>query len=225
MGLSKEVLQSLISDKARQLTNQPVKKKASSAYGTDFADANVAKGDAYLASLGYDDYDNQPQPTKPQYEDEGEYAPRKLSEAELQREMSVAVNPAAINNSRMPGAIKNMVAESINKEATLPKVTDRFSNNEAEAMREIMRRSDALTTGKDGRAQQRATSSGSASIDYSIIRAIVNECLNERMKNETPTLTNIGLKSGIITLVDNKGNVYRAKLEKIGNKNEKKEDE
>ena len=65
-----------------------------------------------------------------------------------------------------------------------------------------------------------------ASVDYSIIKAIVNECLNEYFSkqplNESATLKTIGLTGGNISLVDNKGNIYKAKLEKIGNKNDKK---
>lgn len=63
-------------------------------------------------------------------------------------------------------------------------------------------------------------------IDYSIIKAIVNECLNEyfskNMLNENTSLQTIALKDGNISLVDNKGNIFKAKLEKIGNKNDKK---
>jgi hypothetical protein len=65
-----------------------------------------------------------------------------------------------------------------------------------------------------------------ASVDYSIIKAIINECLNEYFSkqplNESTTLKTIGLTGGNISLVDNKGNIYKAKLEKIGNKNDKK---
>jgi hypothetical protein len=64
-----------------------------------------------------------------------------------------------------------------------------------------------------------------STIDYNIIKAIVNECLNEYFSkqplNESATLKTIGLSNGNISIVDNKGNVYKAKLEKIGNKNEK----
>ena len=62
-------------------------------------------------------------------------------------------------------------------------------------------------------------------VDYSIIKAIVNECLNEyfsKNKLNENTLKTIGLKEGKITLVDNKGNTYMAQLEKIGNVNNKK---
>lgn len=62
-------------------------------------------------------------------------------------------------------------------------------------------------------------------IDYSLIKAIVNECISEYFEkkplNEN-TLKTIGLKEGKITLVDNKGNTYMAKLEKIGNVNNKR---
>ena len=65
-----------------------------------------------------------------------------------------------------------------------------------------------------------------AGIDYSIIKAIVNECLKEyfskQQLNESTSLQTIGLSNGTISLVDNKGNVFKAKLEKIGNTNEKK---
>lgn len=66
----------------------------------------------------------------------------------------------------------------------------------------------------------------SAGVDYTIIKAIVNECLNEYFSrqslNESTSLQTIGLSNGTISLVDNKGNVFKAKLEKIGNTNDKK---
>lgn len=65
----------------------------------------------------------------------------------------------------------------------------------------------------------------SPSVDYTIIKAIVNECLKEYFEkqplNESASLKTIGLANGTISLVDNKGNIFKAKLEKIGNKNDK----
>jgi hypothetical protein len=62
-------------------------------------------------------------------------------------------------------------------------------------------------------------------IDYTIIKAIVNECLKEHFSkqtlNESASLQTIGITNGTISLVDNKGNVFKAKLEKIGNTNDK----
>ena len=65
---------------------------------------------------------------------------------------------------------------------------------------------------------------GGGNVDYSIIKAIVNECLNEYFSrqplNESASISTIGLKDGSIKLVDSKGNVYAAKLKKIGNTND-----
>lgn len=59
-----------------------------------------------------------------------------------------------------------------------------------------------------------------AGFDYSIIKAIVNECLNEYFSknklNENTSLTGISLKEGKIKLVDNQSNVYTANLEYKG---------
>lgn len=78
----------------------------------------------------------------------------------------------------------------------------------------------------EGRPVTPAYAPQTLNIDYSIIKAIVNECLKEYFEkevlNESATLKTIGLQEGNISLVDNKGNIYKAKLEKIGNKNDKK---
>ena len=56
-------------------------------------------------------------------------------------------------------------------------------------------------------------------IDYSIIKAIVNECIRENLSGllteGNNQLKTVVLKGGNISLVDNSGNVYAAKLEKI----------
>ena len=63
-------------------------------------------------------------------------------------------------------------------------------------------------------------------VDYSIIKAIVNECLNEYFNRNQQlnegTVKTIGIKNGKISLVDTKGNVYQADLKLVGNKNDKK---
>lgn len=70
--------------------------------------------------------------------------------------------------------------------------------------------------------EQRYTQQG-VGIDYSIIKAIVNECLNDYFSrqplNESASISTIGLKPGVIKVVDSKGNVFSGKLEKIGNAN------
>ena len=66
-------------------------------------------------------------------------------------------------------------------------------------------------------------------IDYALIKTIVNECLEqkfgemmEKLTSEWTTLKGIGLADGKIKLIDNKGNVFQAKLEYKGNAKEKK---
>lgn len=80
---------------------------------------------------------------------------------------------------------------------------------------------------EDMTPQRNISNTNSNNIDYSIIKAIFNECLREYFDNKQPlnesaSLQTIGLQNGNISLVDNKGNIYKAKLEKIGNKNDKK---
>lgn len=64
-------------------------------------------------------------------------------------------------------------------------------------------------------------------VDYSIIRAIVKDCLESYMPkvnlNESAPLDSIAInKNGQISLIDTKGNIFIAKLQKTGNINEAK---
>jgi hypothetical protein len=60
-------------------------------------------------------------------------------------------------------------------------------------------------------------------IDYNIIRQIVEECIDRKLKNlNESTLKSIKLKEGKITLAANNGNVFSANLEYKGNLNEQK---
>lgn len=65
-------------------------------------------------------------------------------------------------------------------------------------------------------------------IDYSLIKTIVEECVDRKLNefmdktlNESK-LSTIGLKSGNIQLIDNKGKIFSAKLQYKGNINESK---
>lgn len=64
-------------------------------------------------------------------------------------------------------------------------------------------------------------------VDYSIIRAIVKDCLESYMPkvnlNESSSLDSIAInKNGQISFIDTKGNIFTAKLQKTGNINEGK---
>lgn len=76
----------------------------------------------------------------------------------------------------------------------------------------------------EGAPRQQSYQPQGGGVDYSIIKAIVSECIKEYFSSNMlteNTLSQVHLKGGTISLVDNKGNIYKAKLEKIGNaKNE-----
>jgi hypothetical protein len=60
------------------------------------------------------------------------------------------------------------------------------------------------------------------------MRAIINECLETKLKEHTTLneqsspIKTILLKEGMIKIVDNKGNIFEAKLKKVGNINDDK---
>lgn len=69
--------------------------------------------------------------------------------------------------------------------------------------------------------QQPIQSQYGGGVDYSLIKTIVSECIREYFSNNQineGTLSQIHLKNGTIGLVDNSGNVYKAKLEKVNKK-------
>ncbi len=68
---------------------------------------------------------------------------------------------------------------------------------------------------------------GGAGIDYGVIKAIVSECIREYFERQPineNTLKSILLQKGTISVVDSKGNVFKANLQKVGNANEKNGD-
>ena len=77
--------------------------------------------------------------------------------------------------------------------------------------------------------KQTFTSAMNSGIDYSIFKAIVEECIDRKLNehfskqslNEN-TLKTIGLAEGKIKLIDNKGNVYLSNLQYQGNIKDKK---
>ncbi len=123
----------------------------------------------------------------------------------------------ALEHSKLPSAIKKAMVNSV-----------------IETPSSIMPKKQAGTmqsrpvVNEQARYQSSTPSSSFANtggVDYSIIKAIVNECLRDYGKtaiNESTQISTIALKEGKIKLVDNKGNVYSAKLEYKGNVNDKK---
>ena len=122
-------------------------------------------------------------------------------------------NEDIVNNSKLPKEIK----ESLSKQKISMNGSDGLS-----VLDELGIKPKPKQIKENNFNQIQNTNSN---IDYTIIKAIVNECLKEYFSkhplNESASLQTIGLQNGNISLVDNKGNIYKAKLEKIGNKNNK----
>lgn len=150
-------------------------------------------------------------------------------------------NPARVKNSRMSSAIlEDMVKHPIDTTAlntqrlesasgNLNENMDRFSKMVAGA-KMVDRRANELDGKSPARRQVTESVGGGAGIDYALIKTIVNECIEAKFNemaqrgllNEGTTIKGIGLSNGKIKLVDNKGNVFSAKLEYQGNTKDKK---
>lgn len=198
MAISKEQLASIISGRAKHLCNP--------------------EGDRLVEGYARSANGNNPDPSSYNYDadafdrmylstlDEG------MESGDLNYSSSTAVN------SRMPENIKKSMLEQRIDTSGLGQtsVLDSLGIKPTKAQQ---RRKTQLN-------EQVSAPVAANGIDYSIIKAIVNECLKEHFSkqqlNESTSLQTIGLSNGTISLVDNKGNVYKAKLEKIGNTNDKK---
>ena len=157
---------------------------------------------------------NDPDPSD--YDDYSEFDRMYLNEEESQPQQKrkpqakdIRYNQATAANSRMPENIKQSMLNEV------------IDANPLGDLNIPQRKPQKRQQIREEQQYQQPMQGGG--IDYSIIKAIVNECLNEYFSrqplNESNTLTTIGLKSGTIKLVDNKGNVYSADLKKLGNTN------
>lgn len=123
---------------------------------------------------------------------------------------------SSAGNSRMPDAIKqSMMNERID--------VSKMGNT---SVLDSMNIPDAPRQSRQQLREQVIPQQSVGGVDYSIIKAIVKECLDDYFSknpiNESASLKTIGLEKGNIKLVDNSGNVFEAKLQKVGNLNNKK---
>lgn len=157
---------------------------------------------------------NDPDPSE--YDDYENFDSMYLNEEDVQHQQKrkpqakdIRYNQVTAANSRMPENIKQSM---LNEVIDANPLSDLNIPQRKQQKRQQIR--------EEQQYQQPMQGSG---VDYSIIKAIINECLNEYFSkqplNESNSLTTIGLKGGTIKLVDNKGNVYSADLKKIGNTN------
>ena len=203
MAISKEQLASIISGRAAQLCSPE---------GSRLIENHTSKQSMYS------DFNN-PDPSS--YDDDAyAFDSMYLSTLDESDNGDIQYSNATASNSRMPDNIKKSMLENRIDTSSLGQ-TSVLDGLGIKPQKKSQQRRQPI--------QEQVTTVASVpqtSVDYTIIKAIVNECLNEYFKkrplNESASLQTIGLSNGVISLVDNKGNVFKAKLEKIGNTNEKK---
>jgi len=136
------------------------------------------------------------------------------------------ITQGTMAKSKVPDFIKqSMVNEVIDNTALSANPLDRMDLSKLEKTPPQMPVPRQVVT-----EQQVAPVQMTSGVDYSIIRAIIKECIDEKFKElglskdmlTEGTLKTIHLKGGNIKLVDNSGNVYSAQLEKKGNINDRK---
>lgn len=147
-------------------------------------------------------------------------------------------NPERVRNSKMNNAIlEDMVKHPIDTTALNTQLIESAGNGNAatnNARLNKMLSGAKMVEQRLGDVPTKTTireqTGGSSGIDYALIKTIVNECIEAKFNemaqrgllNEGTTIKGIGLSNGKIKLVDNKGNVFSAKLEYQGNTKDKK---
>ena len=230
-ALSEDVLRKLISPHARTLSNPK---------GDEFIDeGKVGKADDFDDSMFLGETYNEPLDVQ---KNGGYLSESAAAKARAMTDYSSNdFNPERVKNSRMSSAIlEDMVKHPIDTTAlnaqrlesasgNLNENMDRFSRMVAGA-KMVDKRTNELDGKSPVRKQVTESVGGGGVVDYSLIKTIINECietkLNEIAKkgllSEAATIKGIGLSNGKIKIVDNKGNVYSAKLEYQGNTKDKK---
>ena len=230
MALSEEVLKKLITPNAKAL---------SSPQGDKFIDeGKVGSADDFDDSMFLAETYDGPMDVP---SNDGYIAENTAAKARALTDYSSNnFNPNRLKSTKMSSAIlEDMVKHPIDTTALNTQLLESAGNGNAAANNNRLNQmlagakrveqalGNAPTPGKRSPIREQA---GGGEIDYALIKTIVNECLEAKLGemaqrgllSESATLTGIGLKNGNIKLVDNKGNVYEAKLEYKGNRKDKK---
>lgn len=230
-ALSEDVLRKLITPNARTL---------SSPKGDEFIDeGRVGKADDFDDSMFLGETYNEPL----DIQSKGGYLNESVAaKARAMTDYSSNdFNPERVKNSKMLSAIKEeMIKNPIDTAALNSQMLESAAggnpanNDRLMKMVSAAKKVDARASELDGKGMPKRQMNEQASvgggIDYALIKTIVNECIEAKFNemaqrgvlNEGTTLKGIGLSNGKIKLVDNKGNVFSAKLEYQGNTKDKK---
>ena len=229
-ALSEDVLKKLISPNARALSTPK---------GDEFIDeGRVGKADDFDDSMFLAETYNEPL----DMQSNGGY----LSESVAAKARAMTdyssndFNPERVKNSKMLSAIKEeMIKNPIDTAALNSQMLESAAggnpanNNRLMRMVSAAKKVDARASELDGKGMPKRPMNEQAyggGIDYALIKTIINECIETKFNemaqkgllNEGTTVKGIGLSNGKIKLVDNKGNVFSAKLEYQGNTKDKK---
>lgn len=211
MAISKDRLAAIISGKAAKLCSSESQKQIK-ALGTSMSnrlDEATMQGDdmaaQYEAMLGYND-DND-------------------SDVRDSRDISFTSDDVQLSN--LPEHIKKSMLEHNIDRSGLggTSVLDSMGIKPKKNVKVTQR---TPITEQQQMPQQYAMPSVQSNVDYSIIRAVVNECLKEYFGKQplnegVSALETVALKGKTISLVDNKGNIYQGNLKLVGNTNDKKQ--
>lgn len=198
--MDKNKLAAIIQGKARAMCTPEYDKKINEA-------TNIRNGRTTNNVQYYD-------PDPASFDDYQEYDNMYLSESSQGiNGDDMAYTNEAVKNSNLPEALKqSLIEERIHMKSNVSVTDDLFGTIPQQPKQKVRKKVNEQVSPANNVVQP-------AAIDYSIIKAIVNECLKEHLGqqtlNEAATLKTIALKEGTISLVDNKGNIFKAKLEKI----------
>lgn len=211
MAISKDRLAAIISGKAAKLCSSESQKQIK-ALGTSTSnrlDEVTMQGDdmaaQYEAMLGYND-DN---------------------DSDIRDSRDISFTSDDVQLSNLPEHIKKSMLEHNIDRSGLggTSVLDSMGIKPKKNVKATQR---TPITEQQQMPQQYAMPSVQSNVDYSIIRAVVNECLKEYFGKQplnegVSALETVALKGKTISLVDNKGNIYQGNLKLVGNTNDKKQ--
>lgn len=226
MALSEEVLNKLITPNARKLSSP----QGNAKIGQIVDEGPVGSADDFDDSMFLAESYDEPVdvPSNGGYTSQTDAAKARA----LTDYSSNNFNPTRVKTTRMSNAIlEDMVKHPIDTTALNSQLLESAGNGNAAAnnsrlnqMLEGAKRVEQALGGTPGKAKapirEQVQATGGGNIDYALIKTIVNEAVESKL-NDMGTLKAIGLSAGKIKLVDNKGNVFVAKLEYKGNVNDK----
>ena len=201
MPISKEQLGNIIKGKAAALCrpefdNSRAVSRAPIDEGFGGPDPSAYDGDAAKWDAMFSDYANE------------DYTPSR----------DIQYGEVGAARSQMPAAIK---------ESMMKKKIDVDALGNTSVLSSLGIKGKPLTAPSQPQQRQQVTEQrqyqapvAGGGVDYSIIKAIVSECIKEYFNSQPineNTIRTIGLGKGSIKIVDTSGNVFEGKLKKVGN--------